>query len=528
MMSDESSEPYAALVETHTAVVFFVGDRAYKLKKPVEFGFLDFRRLDRRELACRREVDLNARLAPDVYLGVARLVDGADGPGEPLVAMRRLPAARRLANLVAAGVDVRDDLRLVARRLAALHALAASSPEIEAAATRDATAARWEANASEMAPFIGSILDPVVADGVICLARRYLDGRASLFAGRIAGGRIKDGHGDLLAEDIFCLQDGPRILDCIEFDDRLRWGDQLADAAFLAMDLERLGRADLAAFFLGSYREFAADSWPASLAHHYVAYRAQVRAKVACLRAADSHGAPAAAASDLMALALRHLDAGRIRLILVGGLPGTGKTTLAAGLGDALQAVVLRSDEVRKQEAGLDVSDRCPAPPGRGLYTPQATGAVYAQLLARARTCLTNGHSVVLDASWQVPAWRQRAEHLAGETAADLSQLYCVAGPEERLARIRRRMLEGRDPSDATAAVAKAMAAAEVPWPAATVIDTGPTPDVVLQAALAFVGADSSEVPGGGHEDGHWSRSTPASPQKRAKDTGFRPSPVAR
>jgi aminoglycoside phosphotransferase family enzyme/predicted kinase len=487
MTSDVSAEPYAALVETHTGVVFFLGDRVYKFKKPVAFAFLDFRERGARERACRREVDLNGRIAPDVYLGIARLTDVPEGIGEPLVAMRRLPATRRLASLVMAGADVRDDLRLVARQLAALHARTDPTSEIEAVATRDATAARWEGNATEMLPFVGPVLDPAVADRVTGLARLYLAGRAPLFAARIADGRIRDGHGDLLAEDVFCMPDGPRVLDCIEFDDRLRWGDGLADAAFLAMDLERLRRPELAVLFLDAYRGFAADRWPSSLAHHYVAYRAQVRAKVACLRAAQGHQRSAEAANALMGLALQHLEAGRVRLVLVGGLPGTGKSTLASGLGDALEAVVLRSDEVRKQQAGLDVTDRRPAAVGAGLYALNATEAVYAQLLGQARTCLIHGESVVLDASWHEPAWRRAAEALAFETAADLDQLRCVAPRQTSEVRIRGRMAAGGDASDASAAVVEAMAATEVPWPAATVVDTGPSRDVVLEEALALV-----------------------------------------
>jgi aminoglycoside phosphotransferase family enzyme/predicted kinase len=486
MTIDESPEPYAAVAETHSAVVLFVGDRAYKIKKPVAFGFLDFRSRDVREAVCRREVELNRRLAPDVYLGVVHLTSGdnAQGPGEPLVAMRRLPADRRLARLIVTGADVRDDLRRLARLLAAFHAGADSSAEIAAVASCGATAGRWDANAAEMAPFVGPILDPVVAERVMRLARRYLAGRGPLFAARIERGRVKDGHGDLLAEDIFCMPDGPRVLDCIEFDDGLRWGDVLADVAFLAMDLERLGRADLAAVFLSSYREFAGETWPESLAHHYVAYRAQVRAKVECLRAAQGDALSVGAANDLMALALSHLDAGRVRLVLVGGLPGTGKSTLAAGVGDALGAVVIRSDEVRKQRAGVDVNDRRPAAFDAGLYAPQATASVYAELLAQARTCLVNGQSVVLDASWQDSQWRQAARAVAAQAVADLDELRCDAPPDMIEARIRLRAAVGGDPSDATVAAARAMAEAEEPWPEATVIDTRPSPDDVLHSAL--------------------------------------------
>jgi aminoglycoside phosphotransferase family enzyme/predicted kinase len=503
MTADESPEPYAAVAETHSAVVFFVGNRAYKVKKPVAFGFLDFRSRDVREAVCRREVELNRRLAPDVYLGVVRLTcsDSLDGLDEPLVAMRRLPDDRRLARLVAAGADVRDDLRRLAHLMAAFHAGADSSVEVAAVASRDSMAGCWEANAAEMAPFVGQILDPVVGERVIHLARRYLAGRGPLFAARIGRGRVKDGHGDLLAEDIFCMPDGPRVLDCIEFDDRLRWGDVLADVAFLAMDLERLGRPDLAAAFLGSYREFAAETWPESLAHHYVAYRAQVRAKVACLRATQDDAPSVGAANDLMALARAHLEAGRVRLILVGGLPGTGKSTLAAALGDALGAVVIRSDEVRKQRAGVDVNDRRPAALDAGLYAPQATAAVYAELLAQARTCLVNGQSVVLDASWRHLSWRAVARAVAAQTVADLDELRCVVPRDTIEARIRLRAAVGGDASDATVAVSRAMAEAEEPWSEATAIDTSPSREEVLRSALLRLCPRLSGPSSRGYED---------------------------
>lgn len=150
-----------------------------------------------------------------------------------------------------------------------------------------------------------------------------------MFAERIRAGRVVDGHGDLLADDIFCLDDGVRILDCLEFDDRLRWLDGLDDACFLAMDLERLGLPDLARRFTSWYAEYSGDPAPESLRHHYVAYRAFVRAKVACLRARAGDGQAAAEAWQLAGMTLGHLRAGAVSLVLVGGLPGTGKTTLA-------------------------------------------------------------------------------------------------------------------------------------------------------------------------------------------------------
>jgi hypothetical protein len=227
-----------------------------------------------------------------------------------------------------------------------------------------------------------------VADAVERLAHRYLDGRSRLFERRIAEGHIRDGHGDLLADDVFCLDDGPRILDCLEFDDRLRYGDVLLDVAFLAMDLECLGAPDLARRFLDWYTEFSGRPFPASLASHYVAYRAHVRAKVACLRHDQGVEDAADEARCLLDLAHRHLEEAAVRLVLVGGLPGTGKSTLARGLADARGWAVLRSDEVRKELTGLPAAVPASSAWGEGLYRPEMTAATYAELLRRASAAL--------------------------------------------------------------------------------------------------------------------------------------------
>jgi len=355
----------AAIAETHISVLVSIGERVYKLKKPVSFEFADFSDRTLRERACHREVELNRRLAPDVYLGVADVL-GEDGrPCDHLVVMRRMPADLRLAQLVRDGRPVDGVLGDIARRIAAFHAGAATSEEIAAAGRRDAVRAVWEASFDELAPFTGPVLDAEACRRVEHLVRRYLAGRAPLFDHRIALGAVRDGHGDLQAEDIFCLDDGPRILDCIEFNDRLRHGDVLADVAFLAMDLERLGAPDAAARFLARYREFAGETYPPSLADHYIAARAHVRCKVACFRHAQGDAAAAGASRALLDLAARHLEAARVRLVLVGGLPGTGKSTLAAALADATGWSVLRSDEVRKDLAGLGHTTRRPPPPTR-------------------------------------------------------------------------------------------------------------------------------------------------------------------
>ncbi len=474
----------AAVAETHSAVVFFVGDRAYKLKKPVDLGFLDFRTREAREAVCHREVDLNRRLAPDVYLGVADVIGPDGAPCDHLVVMRRLPHEQRLTSLVRSGQPVKDHLRRVAHLVAAFHARSTRSQQADLAAGVSAARARWDASTTALIGMADGIFDKGVVALVHSLAGRYLDGREALFEHRVADGRAVDGHGDLLADDIFCLDDGPRVLDCLEFDDGLRLGDGLADAAFLTMDLERIGRPDLGRYFLDSYREHRGDAWPSSLAHHQIAYRAQVRAKVAAIRSEQGYEHAATEARSLLALAKSHLEMGRVRLVLVGGLPGTGKSTLAAGLAEELDAMVLRSDELRKELAGIHPDRPSAIPFGEGIYSDDSTSHTFETMLDRARIALGMGETVVLDASWTSGAWRERARAVAAATSADLVEFRCSASVATTSRRILRRVATGDDPSDATPEIAAAMSACAEPWPQATTIDTEAAPAESLAAAL--------------------------------------------
>jgi aminoglycoside phosphotransferase family enzyme/predicted kinase len=481
--------PPAAVAETHSAVVFFVGDRAYKLKKPVDLGFLDFRSREQREAICHREVELNRRLAPDVYLGVAD-VHGPDGVVcEHFVVMRRMPEERRLATMVAAGADASDQIDQVARVIAAFHARAALVDDPVSVASAPAVRRLWDANTATLRRFTGSVIDADLVDEVERLAHRYLDGRGPLFEQRIAEGRVRDGHGDLLAGDIFCLDDGPRVLDCLEFDDRLRFGDVLLDAAFLAMDLERLGRRDLADRFLAGWHEHTNETHPRSLADHYIAYRAQVRATVSAVRCGQGVDEAALAQAQL-ALCHRHLSRGRVRLVLVGGLPGTGKSTLALGLADANGWCTLRADEIRKELAGLAPRQRGATDFGQGLYQPEHTRRTYTVMLERAQRLLAEGESVVLDASFTDATWRDAARRLASATASDLLELRCQLDRREAVGRLRQRAATDSDVSDATPEVADAMARMADPWPEAVVVDTGPPAAAVLAVVQNIVGID--------------------------------------
>lgn len=470
--------------ETHLSLLVFLGDRVYKARKPVRFGFVDLSEPAMREADCRREVEANRELAPDVYLGVASFVDEQAAVSH-LVVMRRLPAERSLAALVAAGDEVTGHLREVARTLAGFHAKAARSDAISAAATQHSVARTWQQLFEESNRFVGSTLDHAADQEIHRLATRYVAGRERLFTERIERGRICDGHGDLQAEEVFCLPDGPRIIDRLEFDDRLRHLDVLSDLAFLAMDLERLGSPEASEALLAHYLELTGESAPRSLWHFYVAERAYVRGLVACLRGAQ--GAPdVALARRFHELAHDHLAAGRVRLVLVGGLPGTGKSTVAAAAADRLGATLLATDEIRRERfdaPGVHTAAR---------YSDEARREVYVTMLERARVALERGESVVCDATFADESERAEARAIAAATSSDLDEVHCVCPGTEADARIRLRANLQPVLSEATEEVRAEMEHSFAPWPQAAAVDTSSSREHSLGLLLGVLGLSAT------------------------------------
>ena len=470
-------EPVDHVTETHLSVLVFTTTHTYKAKKPVAYGFVDLSTPALRSAVLDAELALNRRFSPDVYLERVDLPATAHEPAEPVLVMRRLSDDHRLTVIARHGGGTECVTR-VAARLAAVHAASPRSHAIDAAATTEAMEHLWAQELAEVQRFVGSVLDSTLAAQIASDAAAYVAGRQELFDARIADHRIVDGHGDLLADDIFCLADGPRILDCLEFSDTLRWGDTIADAAFLAMDLERLGRPDLAAAFVDEFRSITHDDAPPSLLDHHIAYRAHVRAKVACLRVEQGDGSAASIAQEHLALAAAHLRRGRVALVLVGGLPGTGKSTVAARLGERDGTVVLRSDVVRKELAGLDPLASATSTIGTGLYRSEQTMATYASLLDRAAHHLRRGHTVVLDATWADTTQRAAAEQVASATHSTFVAIECRCPATVAERRIVERAAAHHDPSDATVDVYRAMRAAFTPWPEAIALDTSTTPDL--------------------------------------------------
>ena len=431
---------------------------------------MDFSTVDARERVCLREVELNRRLAPDSYLGVAHLSDPSGGPSEPLVVMRRYSDECRLAAMVRKGDPVTSPLERVAEKLARFHKTADRDPAIDEQGTAHAVSARWQENIGELKRYVVNAVPAEKVREIENLATRYIAGRSDLFTARIGDRRIVDGHGDLLAEDIFCLPGEVELLDCLEFDDALRYVDAIDDAAFLAMDLEFLGAKDAADFFLDEYTRLSGDSAPMSLKHFYIAYRAVVRAKVDCIRIGQGHADAAADAMRHLDIAAEHLRAGAARMLLVGGGPGTGKTTLAHCVAERVGAQVVSTDEVRRE---LQKSGAVAGAPGvldRGLYSPEHVITVYEEVLRRAQLLLASGQSVILDGTWRDPQLRVRARELARETHSALSEIACSVSVRTAASRVR-----GRQPgamSDATPGVAAALNTADTDWPEAHRVDT--------------------------------------------------------
>jgi aminoglycoside phosphotransferase family enzyme/predicted kinase len=445
----------AQVRETHTGIVILAGDKAYKAKKPIATDFLDFSTPERRVRACEDEVALNRRLAPDSYLGVAHLIGPEGARSEPVIVMRRYPDVARLASLVKNGEPVHHHLCAIAETLARFHDGAARGPAIDALGEARAVSARWQQNLLELQRHSGAIIPRESISDAGRLAAQFISGRVSLFAQRIADRRIVDGHADLLADDIFCMSDGPALLDCLEFDAHLRYVDGIDDAAFLAMDLEFLGRRDLGELFLDEYSERADDDAPQALRDFYVAYRAVVRAKVDCIRVAQGHQDAAADARRHMDIALSHLRTGAVRLILIGGGPGTGKTTLSRALAQDIDAEVISTDDVRRELQHAGVISGEAGELNAGLYTPENAKRVYDEVLRRARLLLAGGRSVILDGTWRDVRQRERARAFAGEIASPIVELTCSLPLSMVSARVRGRR---KSTSDATPEIAEALA----------------------------------------------------------------------
>ena len=481
--------------QTHISCVFIAGDCVYKIKKPVHFAFLDCRQLDRRFQYCMDEVRLNSRLSPQVYLGVFAILKRGNAfmlgpevrepfPGaiEYAVKMRRLPEDRMLDRLLAAGQVNSAIIHALAGRIAKFHADAPSNR----GATYGTAAAVWSSVITDIAQnegFIGHTLteDQFTAINEYC--RGFITTHWPLLNDRSAQGRVRDGHGDLRAEHV-CVTDGQiDVIDCVEFSERLRYGDVASDVAFLAMDLERLDAREFADELVENYAAIAGDEELPMLVPFYKCYRACVRGKVESLRSLDraigaterarSHGL----ARDYFALADRYSRIASPAAIVVCGLSGTGKSTVARILQHRTGFKIVSSDRVRKRLAAMSARQHAHTEYGTGIYSDRFNRITYDAMLTEAEALLKDGRGVILDATFKASADREAARSLAVKFGVPLEFFECVASRDEVMRRLERRATVPGEESDATPEVYLLQSAefeplAEIPPLRHRVIDT--------------------------------------------------------
>ncbi|MEX2111984.1 MAG: AAA family ATPase [Pirellulales bacterium] len=515
-LADPAAYPETAdgieIHQTHISAVFLVGEHAYKIKKPVALGFLDFSTLAQRRHFCDEELRLNRRLAGDVYLEVVPIVATGngrvkvEGAGEPIewaVKMRRLPDDATLEHRLVHGERIAGLLTALAERIAQFHSAAARGPRISEFGRFAVVAENARENLEQSSEQIGTAVSRGVFDRLRAMLETTLARWRATIDGRADRGVPCDTHGDLRLGHVYYFPDRRPpdnlvVVDCIEFNERFRFADPVADMAFLVTGLIRCGHAELADTFADAYFRAAGDDEGRALLQLYVSYRAAVRGKVDGMQAirqeipaADRQVALAKARGYwLLALAALESPDRRPCLLLVGGLPGAGKSTLAADLAQAAGCEVIRSDVVRKELAGSEADISQSAEFDRGIYAPEWTERTYAECLRRAMAHLFEGRRVIVDASFRAEAQRTRFLDAAAHAGVRPVFLYCQADAEM----IRQRLAQRTgDASDADWDIYQQAARLwEEPGDNTqrllATIDTGKSREAALAAALEALG----------------------------------------
>jgi aminoglycoside phosphotransferase family enzyme/predicted kinase len=450
------------VIETHISYVLLTGNYAYKIKKAVDLEFLDFTTLAARHFYCDREVGLNRRLAPAIYLGVVAITGtidipriGGDGPVlEYAVKMLEFPQDALLTRVLERGALTPAHVDTLAAIVATFHGSApkavagsrfGSSNEIRDLAIE---------NFTEIEPLLEHDADRRVADNLRRWTEREHAARATIFSERQRSGFVRECHGDLHLGNIVLVDGSPTIFDCIEFNEDMRWSDVMADVAFLVMDLRDRRRPDLASRFLSGYLELTGDYDGVQVLRFYVVYRAMVRAKVACMRARQVHDAAAHAAivaeyREYLKLATCCAQSSTSGIVITRGPAGSGKTSRSAALVEYAGAIRIRTDVERKRIHGLPPLGRTESALNAGLYSAAATDRTYAHLARLARSVVRAGYPVVVDGAFLQRRQRDRLRALAADLDVPFAIVDFVASVETLRARVRERQAAGTDASDA-------------------------------------------------------------------------------
>jgi hypothetical protein len=455
--------PRVELLQTHISFIFIAGDYVYKVKKAVDFGFLDFTSLEKRRFFCEEELRLNRRLAPDFYLELVEITEDAGGnivmgPRgrviEHAVKMRRLPEDRMLKGLLSENRVIPSEMESVARRVADFHRQAETGGRIDENGGLAVIRKNQDENFEQTEKYIGITIPEEKYRFIQSFTNDFMDRNRSLFERRVKEHRIRDCHGDLHIEHI-CLTDGIVIFDCIEFNERFRFGDVAAEVAFLAMDLDFNSYPEYARAFVDAYVRYSEDIELARLLNFYRSYYAYVRGKVISFRL-DDRAIEEKDREDARKLASRYFDLAytyaarpeRKTLILTAGLMGTGKSVLASLIASRFDADLIRMDVVRKEMLNIAPTEHRYEDFGKGIYSDEVSGRAYDRTLEAAASRLKDGKSVIIDASFKSRMERQKAAQIAEELQADFFILECTL-PDKLIAkRLGARMSEKGEVSD--------------------------------------------------------------------------------
>lgn len=450
----------ARVIATHISSVILVGSDAYKLKKPVDFGFLDFSSLEKRRDACEGEVRLNSRLAPDIYIDTVPITGTLENPrfggeGAPIeyaVHMRQFPAdallAQHLDLLTSPGIDD------IARQVAGFQRVIDRAAADGEFGQPEAVLFPMTQNFEQLRERVSDAADLTRLDVLEKWTLARYRALEPLLQRRLTDGYIGEGHGDMHLGNI--ARDGERLIifDGIEFNPNLRWIDTVNEIAFLMMDLDRVGRSDLARRFLNGWLVETGDFEGLHLLRFYQVYRAMVRAKIAAIRLGQEldeseRQAVTTAYREYLALAETYLADPEPALIITYGPSGSGKSVASALIVESTPAIQIRSDVERKRLAGLGALDDSGSELDQGIYTAEMSERTYARLLDLCQVVIEAGFSAIADATFLKADQRAPFSRLADDLGVPFKILAPTAAPEELERRVVARQAGGADAAEA-------------------------------------------------------------------------------
>jgi len=499
------------LAQTHISYVFIAGDYVYKVKKPVDFGFLDFTTLEKRKFYCEAELRLNKRLAPSIYLDVIAITEDESGrltPGgkgkiiEYAVFMKKLPLDKMLKILLAEGKTDAGTFDKVAAKIAEFHKNAQTGGPIDEMGSPATIRHNHEENFLQTEKYRNITIPAYQYDFIRRYVERFLEVKQPLLEKRVADHKIRECHGDLHLEHI-CVADTVIVFDCIEFNERFRCGDVAAEVAFLTMDLDYNGYTRQAEDFVNAYLKYSGDTDMRALLNFYRCYYAYVRGKVTSFRL-DQKELPNSEIDTVKQTASRYFDlaytyAARLEkpvLLLTAGMIGSGKSYQARNLASRLGADVIRTDVLRKELLNIAPAEKHPDAFGQGIYSLDMSRRTYDKAFELAAEKINRGKPVIIDASFRSRADRALAVNLAGRLQIPFYFIECVCPDEVVKIRLEKRKMETENPSDGRWEILQEQkkhyeAVNEIPAANYFKVDSSATPELVRQEIIRVIRTDN-------------------------------------